>query len=276
MNMVETDSNQLGLHESLNIERYFIQKLNMKWNQELWPYTIYWSCVYLIVIFSLQNYMKSRSPFRLKEPLVIWNLILAAFSICGTIRMVPGLWILIKDFGFTFSVCNISYAKIYHPVPLWIFLFVWSKVIEFGDTIFIVLRKQKLLFLHWYHHIATLIFTWYNIANEASTGYWFCTMNLFVHSFMYSYYAMKAMKLNVPRYVSMIVTTMQITQMFIGCFVTFWAALKYYQGEYCEQSSYTILLAVGLYLSYVFLFCRLFYKLYIHKDEKLGMTKKSH
>ena len=31
----------------------------------------------------------------------------------------------------------------------WTFMFVMSKVPELGDTIFIVLRKQPLIFLHW-------------------------------------------------------------------------------------------------------------------------------
>lgn len=32
---------------------------------------------------------------------------------------------------------------------LWGLLFAWSKILEFGDTAFIILRKQKLIFLHW-------------------------------------------------------------------------------------------------------------------------------
>lgn len=263
-----------GKYQSLSIENYIKQNVDIEWNQKLWPYTIYWSVIYLVVVFSVQNYMKSRPSFQLRGPLIIWNVLLAVFSIIGTLRMVHGLWILIRDFGFTFSVCNISFAKEYHPLSVWIFLFTWSKLVEFGDTLFIVLRKQNLLFLHWYHHIATLIFTWYNAANEVSTGYWFCTMNLFVHSFMYTYYALKAMKINVPRYISMLITLMQITQMFTGCFITFWAVIKYYGGERCEQNDNTLSFAILLYTSYVLLFCRLFYSLYLSKNDKSPLFRR--
>lgn len=30
---------------------------------------------------------------------------------------------------------------------------------ELGDTLFIVLRKRPLIFLHYYHHVAVLIYT---------------------------------------------------------------------------------------------------------------------
>ncbi|XP_067130296.1 very long chain fatty acid elongase 6-like [Centruroides vittatus] len=274
--METSDFRRKGEVKLFYIEEYLTQNIDFEWNQKLWPYTIYWSAVYLLVIFSLQNYMKSRPSFQLRGPLVCWNILLALFSICGTIRMLTGLGTLIKEFGFTYSVCNISFAKKHHPVSIWIYLFTWSKLFEFGDTLFIVLRKQNLIFLHWYHHIATLIFTWYNAANEVSTGYWFCTMNLFVHSFMYTYYAMKAMKINVPRFIAMLVTMMQITQMFLGCFITFWAVVNFYSGEYCEQTENTLSLAVFLYVTYVLLFCRLFYALYISKTVRSDTLKQKY
>ena len=49
----------------------------------------------------------------------------------------------------------------------WTFMFVMSKVPELGDTIFIVLRKQPLIFLHWWVDflpapLTFLLFTWHS------------------------------------------------------------------------------------------------------------------
>jgi elongation of very long chain fatty acids protein 6 len=52
---------------------------------------------------------------------------------------------------------------------------------------------------------------------------WFIVMNFTVHSFMYSYYALKAMNYRVPRFVSMAITVAQLSQMVGGCAVNLWA-----------------------------------------------------
>ncbi|XP_023222653.1 putative fatty acid elongation protein 3 [Centruroides sculpturatus] len=271
METIENYSTQRGELKSLYIEEYLHQYVDNKWTQSFFPYTISISLAYVIIIFSLQNYMKSRPPFQLRWPLVIWNMLLAAFSICGTLRLLPGMWISIREFGFMFSVCNISFALNHHPLPFWLSVFTWSKLIEFGDTIFLVLRKQKLIFLHWYHHAATLIFVWYFNSNEASTTYWCMTMNIFVHSFMYSYYAMKAMKIKVPVFIAMTITTIQIAQMFTGCFLTLSATYMYYSGKYCEQTNTSLFLFNCMYLSYAWLFCCFFRDSYLKKTNRSNL-----
>jgi elongation of very long chain fatty acids protein 6 len=75
----------------------------------------------------------------------------------------------------------------------WTLAFVLSKVPELGDTVFIVLRKQPLIFLHWYHHVTVLIYSWYSYSEYTAAARWFVVMNYIVHSVMYSYYAFKAL-----------------------------------------------------------------------------------
>ena len=79
-------------------------------------------------------------------------------------------------------------------VAFWSSLFKISKIIELGDTVFIVRRKQPLIFLHWYHHITVLVYTWYGYTIRTSSGRWYLAMNYTVLSVMYSYYAMRALK----------------------------------------------------------------------------------
>ena len=47
---------------------------------------------------------------------------------------------------------------------------IFSKLPELGDTIFIVLRKQRLIFLHWYHHITVFVYCWYSYGHPVATG----------------------------------------------------------------------------------------------------------
>jgi elongation of very long chain fatty acids protein 6 len=43
---------------------------------------------------------------------------------------------------------------------------------ELGDTAFIVLRKQKLINLHWIHHVLTLCYCFFVFADQPGTARW--------------------------------------------------------------------------------------------------------
>ncbi|ETE65396.1 Elongation of very long chain fatty acids protein 2 [Ophiophagus hannah] len=74
---------------------------------------------------------------------------------------------------------------------LWWYYF--SKVIEFADTVFFVLRKKnsQITFLHVYHH-ATMFNIWWCVMNWIPCGQSFFgpTLNSFIHILMYSYYGL--------------------------------------------------------------------------------------
>ncbi|XP_033016668.1 LOW QUALITY PROTEIN: elongation of very long chain fatty acids protein 2-like [Lacerta agilis] len=69
----------------------------------------------------------------------------------------------------------------------------FSKVIEFADTVFFVLRKKnsQITFLHVYHH-ATMFNIWWCVMNWIPCGQSFFgpTLNSFIHVLMYSYYGL--------------------------------------------------------------------------------------
>jgi len=68
-----------------------------------------------------------------------------------------------------------------HIIFYRITIFCISKVPELIDTLFIVLRKQKLIFLHWFHHATVLIYAWYSYHDWTASGRWFVFMNYTVH-----------------------------------------------------------------------------------------------
>merc|ERR1711887_411474 len=108
----------------------------------------------------------------------------------GALRTWPELLYTLFNHGFHHSVCIPSF---YDGVTgFWAYMFVISKMPELGDTLFIVLRKQQLIFLHWYHHLTVLIYVFYCFSQFTSCARWFMVMNYFAHSLMYSYYALKA------------------------------------------------------------------------------------
>jgi len=154
-------------------------------------------------------------------------------------------------------------------------MFVISKAYELGDTVFIVLRKQPLIFLHWYHHISVMIYVWYSYTDHTSPGRWFMVMNYTVHSFMYTYYAARAMRFNVARWVNMFITSMQISQMVMGIIINVATyRVKVQGGRYCQQSFENMKYGSLMYLSYLFLFSYFFYMTYIWKKPAADNDKR--
>lgn len=237
-----------------------------RWMTVNWTLSIWFSILYVIVIFTGKHLMEKRQRFEIRGPLAIWNIFLAIFSILGAFRMNQELYWSFSQYGWKYTLCTPSYGQV--PFGLWVILFTMSKVVELGDTLFIVLRKQPLIFLHWYHHILTMIYVWVTYTERMSSGRWFITMNYTVHAFMYTYYALRAMKFRIPRYVNISITTMQTLQMVVGIVVNTGVILQKKRGEACAQSYGNITLALLMYFSYFLLFSFYFYNAYIAPKPK--------
>lgn len=152
-----------------------------------------------------------------------------------------------------------------------------SKLPELGDTIFIVLRKQPLIFLHWYHHITVLMYSWFSYSEYTASARWFVVMNYNVHSLMYTYYALRALRYSPPRFISMVITALQLSQMVVGCAINVWAHGFLQQAGHaaCNISSRNIKLSIAMYASYFILFARFFYKTYLSSNARKGKKSRS-
>lgn len=182
----------------------------------------------------------------------------------------PEMVHVLQSFGFQHSVCSTSYIENSRVAGCWTWLFALSKVPELGDTVFIVLRKQNLIFLHWYHHITVLLFTWYSYAEHTSLGRWFVCMNFLVHSFMYSYFALRSLGFRIPKNIAMFITFSQIIQMVLGCFVTYYGYSLSQMGVPCKIPEATAKFALVMYGSYFVLFARFFFNSYFGKRDTKG------
>uniref|UniRef100_A0A3P9P0R9 Elongation of very long chain fatty acids protein n=2 Tax=Poeciliinae TaxID=586240 RepID=A0A3P9P0R9_POERE len=229
------------------------------------------SALYAACILGGRHVMKQREKFELRKPLVLWSLTLAVFSIFGAVRTGSYMMFILMSKGLKQSVCDQSFYN--GPVSkFWAYAFVLSKAPELGDTLFIVLRKQKLIFLHWYHHITVLLYSWYSYKDMVAGGGWFMTMNYLVHAVMYSYYALRAAGFKVSRKFAMFITLTQITQMLMGCVVNYLVYSWMQQGQECPSHMQNIVWSSLMYLSYFVLFVQFFYEAYVGKSNSSAKT----
>jgi elongation of very long chain fatty acids protein 6 len=143
-------------------------------------------------------------------------------------------------------------------------LFVFSKLVEFGDTFFVIMRKTPLNFVHWYHHTTVSIISWHSLSIKSGPAHWYCAVNYVVHSVMYSYYVIKSTGFRMPSAVAMAVTMLQMAQFVIGMIVSSTAAYVYlYQGQFCFVNVTNILLGTAIYSTYLALFGNFFFHRYI-------------
>jgi elongation of very long chain fatty acids protein 6 len=254
-------------------------EMQTKWLTKWWWLSIVYSFIYIILVYGGQKLMKNREKFHLYRSLVGWNIVLAIFSIMGAIRFLPNFFAIFYNKGVVHTICKFDYN--FGISGCWAWLFVLSKVAELIDTAFIVLRKQKLIFLHWYHHATVLVYCWYSVHGLASSGRWFVAMNYFVHAIMYSYYAFRAMRFSIPKYINIIITSLQISQMVIGIVVNSIAYYKKNRGEKCDVSYDNIYWSFFMYFTYFLLFFHFFRNAYLKKASRaqekidLALTKKN-
>ncbi|XP_034050398.1 elongation of very long chain fatty acids protein 6-like [Thalassophryne amazonica] len=251
-----------------DFERRFDERQAVEWMQENWSKSFMFCGLYVALVFGGQHFMRERQKLNLRRPLVFWSLSLAIFSIIGAMRTGSYLLHILKTSGFKQSVCDASLYSA--PISkFWAYAFVISKAPELGDTIFIILRKQRLIFLHWYHHITVLLFSWYSYKDQVAGGGWFMTMNYAVHSLMYTYYAIRASGMRVPRSCAMIITATQILQMVMGLAVLGLVYLWMHEVR-CPSNMGNVTWGSLMYLSYLILFALLFYNNYLKGSRDKG------
>jgi hypothetical protein len=236
------------------------------WFNGNWHIPIISSCIYLLLVYLGVKVMESRKGYALKEFLFLWNLILAVFSIMGALNLSRNI---MKHSQESTEIKQTFCLTDFAPesgVPFWTAAFALSKIYEFGDTIFIVLRKKPLMFLHYYHHVTALFVSWLSTSHDIYGIFiWASFINYAIHSIMYSYFCLSAIEVKFPRFIPMLITSLQIIQMFflISVYITGYFTCKGKPGIVIGAAS-------SIFASYALLFSMYFYNRYMYtaKDKK--------
>lgn len=138
-------------------------------------------------------------------------------------------------------------------------IFLYSKYIEWIDTLFIHLSNKKISDLHYTHHMSTAFLLYYNINNEVGSFALIpIGLNCYVHIFMYYYFAFPYGFMGKFR---KLITQIQLVQHFI----VLSSSIYIINLNNCKQNKYGIELCIILYSMYIIYFSRFYINTYIKK-----------
>ncbi|CAE6493185.1 unnamed protein product [Rhizoctonia solani] len=238
---------------------------------------------YLTTIFSLREVMRSREPMKLTTPFQIHNIYLTAGSGLLLLLMIEEIAPIWWKGGLFNAMCAESSwtprLEFYYMINYYI------KYVELADTVFLVLKKKPLAFLHVFHHAATALLCFTQLNGRTSVSWVPIVLNLTVHVFMYYYYWATAggRKIWASRAPLKYLTTMQITQFVIDLFAVYFASYSYFSTTYwpflptmgtCSGTEGAALFGCGLLTSYLFLFIDFYIRTYKKAPVK-GKAKSS-
>eukprot|EP00698_Gefionella_okellyi_P005247 TRINITY_DN14786_c0_g1_i1.p1 TRINITY_DN14786_c0_g1~~TRINITY_DN14786_c0_g1_i1.p1 ORF type:complete len:304 (-),score=37.68 TRINITY_DN14786_c0_g1_i1:84-995(-) len=220
--------------------------------------------LYIAFVFGVPPLIQK--PVECNRALKLWNLGLAVFSAVIFVFWAIAWGEVLLQYGLREVLCTTDRIYFYpgNMIGVCSFIFTMSKFVELGDTIFLVLRKKPVIFLHWYHHITVLAFCWFALVAQYPAGHVFGIMNAAVHSIMYWYYFLMASGAR-PRWGSYL-TLVQLSQMVVGIVLTStWAYYHLFTGG-CSMmrvsGNWGIASSTVMYASYFLLFLQF----YLNRD----------
>ncbi|XP_021370680.1 elongation of very long chain fatty acids protein 4-like [Mizuhopecten yessoensis] len=173
--------------------------------------------LYLVMVYHGPRVMVQQKPVSLNSVLVVYNLGLVGLSA----YMFYEFLVTSVQAGYSLRCQPVNYSN--DPLALrmasvcWWYFF--SKIIEFLDTTFFILRKknEQITFLHVYHHSTMPLNWWLGVKFVAGGQAWFLAMlNCFVHILMYTYYGLSALGPHMQKYLwwKRYLTILQLSQFF--------------------------------------------------------------
>jgi len=218
---------------------------------------------YIIIIGALHQYMQNRKPYEMRILLGLHNLFLCILSLIMTVGLLYRVVIVILKYGVFSVYCGVS-AEEDQYLFFWANMFYLSKYYELVDTVFVVLRKKPLTFLHLWHHCAVVFVSWLATRDSIVMGWITVLDNTSVHVMMYYYYAIQSLQRREVWWRKYL-TTLQIVQFFIDMVTSVVFIYYYTQGVPCKGTFEAWIVANMTGFSFFVLFLQFYSQTYSKK-----------
>ncbi|OAL33110.1 hypothetical protein AYO20_07592 [Fonsecaea nubica] len=232
------------------------------------PETVVALISYYVIIFGGRELMKHRQPFTLNGAFMVHNLYLTIISGCLLVLFVEQLLPTLVRGGVFHAICSYNGGWTQELVVLY-YLNYLTKYLELIDTLFLVLKKKPLTFLHTYHHGATALLCYTQLIGHTAVSWVPITLNLMVHVVMYWYYFQSARGIRIwwKKYI----TIMQIIQFVIDLGFVYFASYTYFANSYfswlpnagtCAGEEFAAIAGLVILSSYLLLFISFYFATY--------------
>ncbi|GJJ76580.1 hypothetical protein EMPS_08939 [Entomortierella parvispora] len=224
---------------------------------------------YLITIFVGMQIMKNFERFEVKTFSLFHNFCLVSISayMCG------GILFEAYQSNYTLFENLADHTSKGFPMAKMIWLFYFSKIMEFVDTMIMVVKKnnRQISFLHVYHH-SSIFAIWWLVTFIAPNGeaYFSAALNSFIHVIMYGYYFLSALGFKQVSFVKFYITRSQMTQF---CMMSIQSSWDMYAMKVLGRPGYPFFITALLWF-YMWTMLGLFYNFY-RKNAKAAKAAKA-
>ncbi|KAF3893601.1 Elongation of fatty acids protein [Trichophyton interdigitale] len=235
---------------------------------------------YYVIIFGGRELMRSRPAMKLNGLFMVHNFILTVVSFLLLVLYIEQLLPTLVRKGTFHAICHYEggWTK---PLVLLYYLTYLTKYLELLDTVFLVLKKKPLTFLHTYHHGATALLCYTQLIGSTAVSWVPITLNLVVHVVMYWYYFQSARGIRI--WWKEWITRLQIAQFVIDLGFVYFASYTYFTSTYwpwlpnagkCAGEEFAAFAGLIILSSYLLLFIS-FYLATYKKGAKSGRPRRN-